>query len=118
MEKKIGSKEVNVRELNPVKKEQQEHPQKLSYEELNQACAEMSQQIQQQNKFIQQLRMQMQQMEFMLQNKRMDYLFKVLEIGSPVFSDSFIESCATEVQESLTIPKDEEGESNGVKDGK
>ena len=75
MEKTIGSKEVKM----TTGKEPQ--PQKLSYEELNQACAEMSQQIQQQNKYIQQMHKQMQEMNFMLQNKRMEYLFKVVELS-------------------------------------
>lgn len=105
---KNGSKEVK---MNVSTKQ----PQKLSYEELNQACAEMSQQIQQQNKYIQQLHKQMQEMNFMLQNKRMDYLFRVVEIANrsnvseyACFAKDFVENCITEIQESLTIPKQEE----------
>ena len=89
-------------------------PQKLSYEEPNQACAEMSQQIQQQNKYIQQLHKQMQEMHFMLQNKRMDYLFKVVELHNNGrlnicnFETEFVQNCIAEIQESLTIPEQEE----------
>lgn len=107
---KIGSKEVKLQAA--VNKEQ---PQKLSYEELNQACAEMSQQIQQQNKYIQQLHKQIQEMSFMLQNKRMEYLFKVVEIANrsnaseyACFAKDFVEECIAEIQESLTIPQQEE----------
>lgn len=105
---KNGSKEVKMN----VSTQQ---PQKLSYEELNQACAEMSQQIQQQNKYIQQLHKQMQEMNFMLQNKRMDYLFRVVEIANrsnvseyACFAKDFVEECIAEIQESLTIPQQEE----------
>ena len=108
MEKKIGSKEVKM-------KVSTEQPQKLSYEQLNQACAEMSQQIQQQNKYIQQMHKQMQEMNFMLQNKRMDYLFRVVEIVNrsnvseyACFAKDFVENCIAEIQESLTIPQQEE----------
>jgi methyl-accepting chemotaxis protein len=106
MEKKIGSKEVKMQGSTG-------QPQKLSYEELNQACAEMSQQIQQQNKYIQQLHKQMQEMNFMLQNKRMDYLFRIVEISNKsntseyaCFDKSFVEECIAEIQESLTIPQE------------
>ena len=103
MEKEIGSKEVKMK------------PQKLSYEELNQACAEMSQQIQQQNKYIQQLHKQIQEMGFMLQNKRMDYLFKVVELqgkrDATVFHEDFYFSCIAEIEESMTIPEKEEDDS-------
>ena len=105
---KNGSKEVKMNVST-------QKPQKLSYEELNQACAEMSQQIQQQNKYIQQLHKQMQEMNFMLQNKRMDYLFRVVEIANrsnvseyACFAKDFVENCIAEIQESLTIPQQEE----------
>ena len=106
MKEKIGSKEVKMN----VGTEQ---PQKLSYEQLNQACAEMSQQIQQQNKYIQQLHKQMQEMNFMLQNKRMEYLFKVVELHNNgrlniYFETEFVQNCIAEIQESLTIPQQEE----------
>ena len=108
MEKKIGSKEVKMNVST-------EKPQKLSYEQLNQACAEMSQQIQQQNKHIQQLYKQMQEMDFMLQNKRMDYLFRIVEIANKsntseyaCFAKDFVEECIAEIQESMTIPQQEE----------
>jgi uncharacterized coiled-coil protein SlyX len=102
MEKEIGSKEVKMK------------PQKLSYNELNQACAEMSQQIQQQGKYIQQLHKQLQEMNFMLQNKRMDYLLKIVELqgkrDTAVFNDGFYFSCIAEIEESLTIPEKEDSE--------
>lgn len=106
-EQKIGSKEVKI----GAAKEGQ--PQKLTYEQLNQACADMSQQLQNQGRYIQQLQKQMQQMDFALQTKRMDYLFKVVELANSdnhksfIFADEFVEDCIKEIQESLTIPEDE-----------
>ena len=108
MTEKTESKEVKM-------KVEREQSQRLSYEELNQACAELSQQVQQQNKYIQQLHKQMQEMSFMLQNKRMDYLFRVVEIANKsnvseyaCFAKDFVENCIAEIQESLTIPQQEE----------
>ena len=108
MEKENGSKEVKMQTNN-------RQSQKLSYEELNQACAEMSQQIQQQNKYIQQLRGQIQEMNYLFQNKRMDYLFRAVKIAGKssaseyaCFSKDFIEECIGEIQESLTIPQEED----------
>lgn len=113
MEKEIGSKEVKMN----VSTEQ---PQKLSYEELNQACAEMSQQLQQQNKYIQQMHKHIQEMSFMLQNRRMEYLLKVVELqgkrDTAVFKDDFYFSCIAEIQESLTIPQQEEQEKTSKED--
>lgn len=112
MEKEIGSKEVEMQVNTP-----QEQQQKLSYEELNQACAEMSQQLQNQNKYIQQMHKQMQEMQFALQTRRMDYLFKVVEIANnhkasdcPCFAKHFVEECIDEIQESMTIPQEENKE--------
>ena len=115
-EQKIVSKEVK---MNVAKTGNREKQQKLSYDELNQACMEMSQQLQNQNKYIQQLRQQMQQMDFALQTKRMDYLFKVVEISNnyrssdyPCFARDFVENCLAEIQEALTIPAQEKEEVN------
>ena len=110
MEKKIGSAEVKMDAVST------EQPQKLSYEELNHACAEMSQQIQQQNKYIQMLHKEMQEMRFMLQSKRMEYLFKVVELNNNDrlnicnFKTEFVQNCIVEIEESLTIPQQEEKE--------
>lgn len=102
-EKEIKTKEVK---MSTVKSEQQ----KLSYEELNQACAELSQQLQNQNKYIQQLRQHAQQLEYALQTRRMDYLFKVVETSSAVwkFNEDFVQKCIAEIQEALTIPEEKD----------
>lgn len=123
MEKTIESKKVGIYAQKKADESAsgtgaKVQPQKLSYEELNQACAEMSQQIQQQNKYIQQLHNQMQGMNFMLQNKRMEYLFKVVEISmksdkSWNFDSDFVSTCIKEIQEVLTIPQKGKEEKTG-----
>lgn len=91
--------------------EEKEQPKKLTYEQLNQACMELSQQNQQMTQYIQRLRQQIGEMRFDLQTKRMDYLFKVVELYSEhldrwqLFDDEFVHNCAKEIQESLTIPE-------------
>jgi hypothetical protein len=112
-EQKIVSKEVKMNVVKP--EETKEQPQKLTYEELNQACAEMSQQLQNQGKYIQQLRQQNQAMGYSLQYKRLDYLLKIIELsfgekrgGEYDFDSEFILKCITEVQEAMTIPEKKE----------
>lgn len=109
------AKEVKMSESEKNTPQQQ----KLSYEELNQACAEMSQQIQQQDKYIQQMHTRMQEMSFILQNKRLDYLFRVIETALKCnnsiytnFTNEFVDTCIKEVQESMTIAKTEKEENS------
>lgn len=109
-EKKIVNKEVKMKPIKAGKENAEE--QKLTYEELNQACADMSQQLQNQTAYIKKMHAQMQQMDFALQTRRMDYLFKVLEIqnqahASIIFHDDFLQGCIAEIEESLTIPEEQ-----------
>ena len=46
-------------------------------------------------------------MEQFVMNKRLDYLFKVLEC-SKEFSSDFIGNCASEIEEAMTVPQDME----------
>lgn len=107
-EKKIVNKEAKLGVIKNPSMET-EKPQKLSYEKLNQVCIEMSQQLQNQDKHIQQLRQQIGNMGYALQSKRLDYLFKVLEYQKEFKSD-FVLSCCAEIEESLTIPQEEDKE--------
>lgn len=77
-----------------------EEQKKLTYEQLNDACN----QLWQQNK---QLVKRNKELEQFVMNKRLDYLFKVLEC-SKEFSSDFIENCASEIEEAMTIPQDME----------
>lgn len=75
-----------------------EEQKKLTYEQLNDACN----QLWQQNK---QLVKRNKELEQFVMNKRLDYLFKVLEC-SKEFSSDFIENCASEIEEAITVPQD------------
>lgn len=84
---------------------QPEQPtQKLSYEKLNQVCAELSEQNGQMQKYIQSLHGQLHDLEEAYMMKRLDYLFKVLQYAS-MFDADFVGSCAEEIKEALTIPE-------------
>ena len=72
----------------------------LTYEQLNDACN----QLWQQNK---QLVSRNQELEQFAINKRLDFLFKVLQYSNN-FSSDFIVSCASEIEEALTIPQSQE----------
>lgn len=73
---------------------------KLTYEQLNDACN----QLWQQNK---QLVVRNRELEQFAINKRLDYLFKVLDYSSK-FSSDFIVSCTNEIEEAMTITNQEE----------
>lgn len=69
---------------------------KLTYEQLNDACN----QLWQQNK---QLAMRAKELEQCVMSKRLDYLFKVLELSGKFGSD-FVVSCANEIEQAMTVP--------------
>ena len=77
-----------------------EEQKKLTYEQLNDACN----QLWQQNR---QLIKKTNELEQFAMNKRLDYLFKVLE-HSKEFSRDFIINCVNEVEEAMTIPQNTE----------
>lgn len=79
-----------------------EETKKLTYEQLNDACN----QLWQQNK---QLAVRNRELEQFAVNKRLDFLFKVLEF-SREFSSDFVGTCAKEIEEALTIPQQKEEE--------
>lgn len=111
MEEQKNSKEVKLGVVKNDNKEEQ--PQKLTYDQLNQACMELSQQNQQMNQYIQKLHHQIQEMQSFIQTKRMDYLFKVVELSLKSnahweFDSDFVQKCMEEIQESLTIPEETE----------
>ena len=74
--------------------------QKLTYDQLNDACN----QLWQQNK---ELARRNRELENFAMNKRLDYLFKCLELSNN-FSSDFIVSCASEIEEAMTIPQEME----------
>lgn len=90
-----GPKEVklNVGSIGGEKK-------KLTYEQLNDVCN----QLWMQNR---QLTSKNRELEQIALNKRLDYLFKVLEYSNNFTSD-FVVSCSNEIEEALTIPQSNE----------
>ena len=73
---------------------------KLTYEQLNDACN----QLWQQNR---QLVARTKELEQFALNKRLDYLFRVVENGK-MFSDEFTANCISEIEEAMTIPNSTE----------
>lgn len=86
---------------------------KLTYEQLNSACVQLSQQ----NQFLKQ---RLQQAEKVLNTfSRLDYLFRVIECdhnnrnNSPSFTTDFVEMCIKEIQELMTMPEESEDNNEG-----
>ena len=76
-----------------------EENKKLSYEELENVAHQLSEQSRQ-------LYAKLQQVELEKVYKRLDYLFKVMEFPT-LFNDSFVETCAKEIEEIMTISEEE-----------
>lgn len=95
-----GPKEVklNVGSVGGEKK-------KLTYEQLNDVCN----QLWMQNR---QLTSKNRELEQFALNKRLEYLFKVLEYSNNFTSD-FVVSCSSEIEEALTIPQNNEENAEG-----
>lgn len=86
---------------------------KLTYEQLNSTCVQLSQQ----NQFLKQ---RLQQAEKVLNTfSRLDYLFRVIECdhnnrnNSPSFTTDFVEMCIKEIQELMTMPEESEDNNEG-----
>lgn len=97
MEEQNKSKVVK---MNASKDNKAEDKQKLTYEQLNDACNQLFQQNQM-------LAKRNRELEGFAMNKRLDYLFKVLEFSNN-FSSDFIDNCASEIEEAMTIPQEVE----------
>ena len=81
---------------------------KLTYEQLNNACVQLSQE----NQYLKQ---QLNQASKVLNTfSRLDYLFRVVECdhnnksNSVSFSVEFVEQCIKEIQEIMTVPEEED----------
>ena len=74
----------------------------LSYDELKNVAGQLSQQNQQ-------LNMMLQRANMTNMFKRMDYLFKVLELQH-CFDSEFVITCSDEIKELMTPPVEDEAE--------
>lgn len=90
------------------KKEQvANQPKKFTYEQLENIAGNLSNQVQQ-------LGARLQEANMFNMFKRLDYLFKVLEVShivpATMFSPEFVEQCAKEIEELMTPPAPVEDE--------
>jgi hypothetical protein len=83
-------------------------PEKMSYEQI----VDIANQLQSQNR---ELMMRMQGLVDVYH--RLDYLFKVIENASQ-FEAQFAQSCAAEIQDIITIPKEESEKSESSEETK
>lgn len=95
MEEQNKAKQIN---MNASAGKSENKQQKLTYEQLNDACN----QLWQQNK---QLVARNRELETFVMNKRLDYLFKVLELSNQ-FSSDFVVNCSSEIEQAMTISQD------------
>lgn len=104
MEEKNMAKTVEL-----TQESQKEERQKLSYEQLNDACNQLFQQNQR-------LVKRNNELEQFLLNKRLEYLFKVISLEDNIlkksFSEEFITACAKEIEIALTITQSEDTTKN------
>ena len=95
MEEQNKAKQIN---MNASTGKSETKQQKLTYEQLNDACN----QLWQRNK---QLVVRNRELKSFAMNKRLDYLFKVLELSNQ-FSSDFVVNCSSEIEQAMTIPQD------------
>lgn len=79
---------------------EEEKPQKMSYEQLEQVAHQLSEQANQ-------LYGQLQKANLSNMFKRLDYLFKVVENGH-IFNQAFLDKCIKEIEDIMTIPEEPE----------
>ena len=89
-----------------------EELQKWDKDKLIQQVIQMNQQLYNQYNYIKTLRNQIVEIHQLISNKRMEYLFKVVETANQSnckydFDPDFVLSCVSEIQEALTIPTEE-----------
>ena len=81
---------------------------KLSYEELENVCHQLSAQAQQLNTQNQQLRMALNEANLANLYKRLDYLFEVINKDNPYLSVDFKRQCADEIETLMATPEQPE----------
>lgn len=98
-----GGKEQNAGEQENASRQDEQKQQKLTYEQLNDAC----QQLFQQN---QQLLRQLKEQNMVNMFKRLDYLFKVVEFADTFKDADFVNGCLDEIKGAMTIDDKESKE--------
>lgn len=87
-------------------------PKKLSYEDLENVCHQLSAQAQQLNTQNQQLRMALNEANLTNLYKKLDYLFEVINRDNPYLSVDFKKQCASEIETLMTAPEQSDVEDN------
>ena len=83
---------------------------KLSYEELENVCHQLSAQSQQLNAQNQQLKVMVNEANLTNLYKRLDYLFEVINRDNKYLSDTFKNKCAEEIEMLMATPEDSESQ--------
>ena len=96
-EKKVGNGPTDAPEVKNTAK-------KLSYEELENVCRQLSTQAQQLSKQNQQLRAMINEANLANLYKRLDYLFEVIEKDNAYLSVEFKQKCADEIETLMATP--------------
>lgn len=86
---------------------------KLSYEELENVCHQLSAQAQQLNVQNQQLRKMIEDANLTNLYKRLDYLFAVIDKDNAYLSHNFKVQCAVEIENLMATPEQEENTDKG-----
>ena len=86
---------------------------KLSYEELENVCHQLSTQAQQLNAQNQQLRKMIEEANLTNLYKRLDYLFAVIDKDNAYLSHNFKVQCAVEIENLMATPEQEENTDKG-----
>jgi hypothetical protein len=109
MEEQKKAKQVS---MNPAKDNQEEKTQqKLSYEDLNKACADLFQQNQHLKEQLNKMYMQMNQIQDNIRG--LEYSFLVLD-HKDCFDEDFVKACADRIQYALYSAMTEGEEENNT----
>lgn len=81
---------------------------KLSYEELENVCHQLSAQAQQLNVQNQQLRKMIEEANLTNLYKRLDYLFAIIDKDNAYLSHNFKVQCAVEIENLMATPEQAE----------
>ena len=92
----MEEKKVKKAEVKAMNEGTQKSEPKMTYEQLNDACAQLYQQNQV-------LAKKLQYADMTNMFRRLDYLFMVLKYENVFKDDVFVKSCADEIKEALTI---------------
>lgn len=89
--------------MEEVKKQEATQPEKMTYEQLEQVAHELSDQNRK-------LYAKLQELNMANVFKRMDYLFKVVELQDKGFTGDFVVKAVEEIEDLMTIPKEPQEE--------